>query len=127
MDLYLIFCLICSDEEHSPALPSVLKRRAQALIIFVGHALQTTLTKRLSDSPAREITGGLFSILVNIATLQGGLTPESNIDHISNAVQTTMSLSLSVMPAADFVNSVVNALESKEERVCLYPSILFSN
>ena len=107
----------CSDEEHSLPLSSVLKRRAQAVIIFVGHALQTSSTKYPRESPAGEAISDLVSLLVNMATLHGGSTPESNIDYISNAARSTMSLSLGAIPAADFISAVLITLKSKEARV----------
>jgi U3 small nucleolar RNA-associated protein 10 len=114
----LTFRANSSDEEHSLPLSSVLKRRAQALIIFVGHALQvSSLTKHSRDAPTGGAISDLVSLLIHLATLQGGSTPESNVDYISNAAQSTMSLSLGAMPAADFISAVLTTLESKEERV----------
>jgi U3 small nucleolar RNA-associated protein 10 len=103
----------------------VLKRRAQALIIFVGHALQTSSTKHRGDSPTGEAISDLVSLLVHMATLHGGSTPESNIDYISSAAQFTMSQSLSAIPATDFISAVLITLESNEKRVCPNSKFLF--
>ena len=115
---YLISCIKLSNEEHSLPLSSVSKRRAQALIVFVGHALQSSSsTKHPRDPIANAAISDVVSLLVHLATLQGGSTPESNVDAISNAAQSTMSLSLSAMPATDFIKAVLTTLQSREERV----------
>jgi hypothetical protein len=124
MQIIYIYCANYSDEEHSLPLSSVLKRRAQALIIFVGHALQTSSAKHRGDFPTSKAISDLISLLVHMATLHGGSSPESNIDYISSAAQFTMSLSLGAIPATDFISAVLITLESNEARVCPNSTLL---
>jgi U3 small nucleolar RNA-associated protein 10 len=78
--------------------------------------LQASSTKH-RDTSVGEAINDLVFLLVHLSTLQGGSTPESNVDYICSAAQSTMSLSLGAMPAADFVSAVLATLESNEERV----------
>jgi U3 small nucleolar RNA-associated protein 10 len=96
------------------------RRRAQALIIFVGHAMQSPLSGNLSsDAPVGGTIDDLVLLLIQMTTLRGGSTVESNVDHLSKAAQSTISRSLSVMPAADFISAVLAMLKSEDEIVSI--------
>lgn len=96
----------------------VFRRRAQALVGFVGHVLQTSSFKHSGEVIAGCGIGDLVSLLVHLSTLRVGSAPDANIDPVVKAAQSTMSLSLGVMPAADFVGAVLAMLESGETKVC---------
>jgi hypothetical protein len=99
---------------------AVFGRRAQALVIFVDHALQGSLSeKRFPDVPVGEAISDLVSLLVQLATLPRGSASDSNVDHIAKAAQSTMSRSFGVMPASGFVGAVLTMLKSGEDRVSL--------
>lgn len=94
------------DEEHSVALNTAIRRRAQALVLFAGNGLQGLPSSKISPS-ASDALSELVSQLVQLAMLQSGPTPDSNVDHISKAAQFAMSQALGSMQAVDFVNAVL--------------------
>ena len=98
-------------------MPSVLKRRAQALIIFVGHALLASANKHPYDTVANEAVSDFVYLLVHMATLSEGAKPESTVDYISKAAQSTLAQSLGAMPAANFISAVSTTIGTKVERV----------
>jgi len=114
-----------SDDEHSLPSSAIFKRRAQAIVTFVGYALK-------SSSPAVPVgvvpeggaTSDLVSLLITIATLQGGTVAENNVDDIRKAARLSMSRALGVMSAVDFISAVRSMLESGEQRVSCIPFIL---
>lgn len=112
----------CRDEEHSQSTSSVLKRRAQALIVFAGHALQTFPTKLPGDHAAGKAIGEIVSLLVHLATSQNLSTPDNNIDAVVISARSAMSVSLGVMPAMEFVNVVLAMLETGDTKVCNLPA-----
>lgn len=94
------------------------RRRAQALIIFVGHAMQSPLPSNLSiAAPVGGTIDDLVLLLVQMATSRGGSTAGSNVDHLSKAAQSTISRTLGVMPATDFIRAVLTMLKSGDEMV----------
>jgi len=91
-----------------------MRRRAQALVMFVGYA-----AKLLSTASAGPASGGgalndLVSLLINIITAPG---TEKNLDDVATAARLAMGQVLTVMSAADFIRAVVVIVECGEDRV----------
>src|SRR6267154_2634246 len=73
--------LHCSDDEHSARSSSIIKRRAQTLIMFVCYAI--TPTPSTEASRGDNATTELISLLVDLTTIQG----ENNIADIVPVTQ----------------------------------------
>lgn len=105
----------CSDDEHSARSSSIIiKRRAQALIMFVGHAIIPTSSADISKGD--NATTELVSLLVDLATIEG----DSNISDILSVTQQTTSKVMNAIGAAEFLNGALVMLQSDETRVGLY-------
>lgn len=93
-----------------------MKRRAQALVIFVGYALKP----KPSTSPATEDVASISSIisqLITLAILPEGMTTDTKIEDISEAARSTMSRLLSGMSVVDFSEAVQSMLNSGDAKV----------
>ena len=89
-----------------------MKRRAQALILFVGYALKP----EVSPSDGGSISE-VIAHLTTLATLTGGETTDTNIDEISEAARSSIHRLLSGMSVAIFIESVESMLKSGEAKV----------
>ena len=89
-----------------------MKRRAQALILFVGYALKPEAS--LSEG---ESISAVIAHLTTLATLTGGETTDMNIDEISEAARSSIHRLLSDMSVAIFIESVVSMLKSGDAKV----------
>ena len=89
-----------------------MKRRAQALILFVGYALKP----EASPSEGESISA-VIAHLTTLATLTGGETTDTNIDEISEAARSSIHRLLSGMSVAIFIESVVSMLKSGDAKV----------
>ncbi|KAF7326662.1 U3 small nucleolar RNA-associated protein 10 [Mycena venus] len=105
------------DDQLQPS-AAAFKRRAQALVVFVGYAM------KMSPSTAVEVTvpeGGamsnLVSLLIALATARGGATPDTRIEDVSQAARTSLSKALGCMSAVDFIDAVLSILQSGDARV----------
>ncbi|KAG1896221.1 uncharacterized protein F5891DRAFT_1054817 [Suillus fuscotomentosus] len=100
------------DDEHSARSSSIIiKRRAQALIMFVGHAIIPTSSADISKGD--NATTELVSLLVDLATIEG----DSNISDILSVTQQTTSKVMNAIGAADFLNGALVMLQSDETRI----------
>ncbi|KAG0706218.1 hypothetical protein DFH29DRAFT_902720 [Suillus ampliporus] len=99
------------DDEHSARSSSIIKRRAQALIIFVGYAITPTPSTDISKGD--NATTELISLLVDLATMEG----ENNIADIVSATQQAMLKVMNAIGAADFLNGALVMLQSDETRI----------
>ncbi|KAF8626030.1 hypothetical protein AX15_005120 [Amanita polypyramis BW_CC] len=95
------------DDESSKTM--ILKRRAKALISFVGVAITST-SSSFSHIPSDEISM-LTSTLFSLASLRNGVNSDENVDDIRQAAYSTISSTLTVIPAASFVASVLTMVE----------------
>ncbi|KAJ7178741.1 armadillo-type protein [Mycena crocata] len=105
------------DDQLQPS-AAAFKRRAQALVLFVGHAMK---------SPAHggdEITvpeGGamsnLVSLLIAVATARGGSTPDTRVEEVSKAARVSLRKALSCMSAVDFIEAVLSILKFGDSQV----------
>ena len=89
-----------------------MKRRAQALIVFVGYALKP----EESPSSEGESISAVIARLTTLATLTGGTT-DTNIDEISEAARSSIHRLLSGMSVANFIESVESMLKSGDAKV----------
>jgi U3 small nucleolar RNA-associated protein 10 len=90
-----------------------MKRRAQALILFVGYALKP----KASPSSEGESISAVMAHLTTLATLTGGETADTNIDEISEAARSSIHRLLSGMSVAIFIESVESMLKSGDAKV----------
>jgi U3 small nucleolar RNA-associated protein 10 len=95
----------CSDGEHSASPSTVLKRRAHALIIFVGLAMKPCKEGQSPISP-------LVAQLIALATVD-----TNSSDDILGAARSSLNGLLSTMPVIDFIASVQSALVSEDVKV----------
>ena len=90
-----------------------MKRRAQALILFVGYALKP----RVSPSSEEESICTVIARLTTLATLTAGKTTDTKIDEISDAAHSSMHRLLSGMSVANFIESIESMLKSGDGKV----------
>ena len=103
----------CRDGDHSlPPLTSM-KRRAQALIVFVGYALKP----KVSPSSEGESISAVIAHLTTLATLTAGETTDTNFDEIGEAARSSIHRLLSGMSVAIFIESVESMLKSGNAKV----------
>ncbi|KAG2363636.1 hypothetical protein BDR07DRAFT_1471237 [Suillus spraguei] len=98
------------DDEHSARSSSIIKRRAQALVMFVGSAITPTPSTDISRGD--NATTELVSLLVDLATIEG----DSNISDIVSVVQQATSKVMNAIGAADFLNGALVMLQSDETK-----------
>ncbi|KAG7447396.1 uncharacterized protein BT62DRAFT_967377 [Guyanagaster necrorhizus] len=97
-------------DEHSVSPLTAFKRRAQAIIGFVGFATKST-TGSSTDISA------FVSLLVLLATLPSGQGSDARMEDVNKASRVSLAQVLKVMSAIDFLNSVIAILESSEQAV----------
>ena len=100
------------DGDHSLPPSTNMKRRAQALILFVGYALKprTSPSSEESISPA-------IAHLITLATMTGGKTTDTKVDEISEAAHSSMHRLLSGTSVANFLECVESMLKSGDAKV----------
>lgn len=102
-------------------LSAVLRRRAHALIIFVGSALKPSAHVQApassTEPPGGRAISNLVSALIALATLQGGPNTENGMDDISQAARASLNQALGVMSAVDFISAVLSMVESGDQVV----------
>ncbi|KAF7307826.1 U3 small nucleolar RNA-associated protein 10 [Mycena kentingensis (nom. inval.)] len=99
------------DDEQQQPNAAVFRRRAHALVVFVGHAIttpQATTTEVIV--PDEGSTSNLVSLLIALATTR-------EIEEISQAARTSLSKSLSCMAAVDFIDAVLSILKFDDPEV----------
>jgi U3 small nucleolar RNA-associated protein 10 len=94
-------------------LSTVLRRRAQALVIFVGYAIKPSTSERSQQGHVNH----LMTALIALSTLESGTNADTKVDEISQAARTSMDRALRVMSVVDFANAVLSMIESGEQRV----------
>ena len=105
---------------------SILRRRAQALIIFVGHAFKA----KVSVANAPEGEGSISTVitqLIELSTLPDGKSTETKVEDITEAARASMNKLLSLMSVLDFIDAVHSMLGSGDTKVRLVPQIACPN
>ncbi|KAG5637085.1 hypothetical protein H0H81_005818 [Sphagnurus paluster] len=103
-----------TDEEPTAAATTITRRRALALITFVGNALKPPSSgSTASEEELRE----LVAALISLSSLGSGTTSDRKVDDICQAARATLNKALSVMAASDFINGVLSMIESEDSLV----------
>ncbi|KDQ54552.1 hypothetical protein JAAARDRAFT_135194 [Jaapia argillacea MUCL 33604] len=104
------------NDEHTLPPSTVSKRRAQALLIVVGQALQSFVPRISGLEGTERPIGEVASALLDITTVGSGSTSEKDIQDVIKAARVSLENALTVMPAAEFINSVLGMLQSDDVR-----------
>ncbi|KAF8966928.1 armadillo-type protein [Flammula alnicola] len=104
-----------ADGDHSAPSSSLLRRRAQALIIFVGYAFKPKAPA--STSSHESSTSTVIARLITLATLPEGASNETKIDEISEAARSSMNKLLGSMSVVNFIEAVQTMLDSGDAKV----------
>ncbi|KAF9468309.1 hypothetical protein BDZ94DRAFT_1246474 [Collybia nuda] len=110
------FLDVSPDDDHAASISTALKRRAQALLMFIGHSLKPTTSESRSPS-YEENMGQLVTALISLATLQEGAGVETKIGDICIAARSTINQVLGVMSVIDFVKAVQSMIKSGDEKI----------
>ncbi|KAJ7756261.1 hypothetical protein B0H16DRAFT_696293 [Mycena metata] len=106
------------DEDQLQPSAAAFKRRAQALVVFVGFAMKMAPPAAAHvDVPEEGATSNLVSLLIALATARGGSTPDTRVEEVSQAARTSLRKALNCMSAVDFVDAVLSILQSGDSRV----------
>lgn len=100
-----------SDGEHSVSPLTMLKRRIQALIIFVGVAVKPKKSSKESQSPISP----LVAQLIALATVDTNSSSKS--DDILDTARSSLNMLISTMSVIDFMESVQSILLSEDVKV----------
>ncbi|KAJ7456907.1 hypothetical protein FB451DRAFT_1275210 [Mycena latifolia] len=107
------------DEDQLQPSAAAFKRRAQALVVFVGYA--TKISSSVAQPPVTVPEGGamsnLVSLLIALATAQGGSSPDTRVEDISHAARVSLSKALGCMSAVDFIDAVLSIMKSGDSKV----------
>jgi U3 small nucleolar RNA-associated protein 10 len=95
---------------------TILKRRAQALLFFVGYALKPSTTGPGSPSHDEHMSQ-LVTALISLATLPKGTSADAKVEDISIAARSSISRALGVMSVMDFIKAVLFMIESGDQKV----------
>lgn len=93
-------------EEHSPSPSMLLKRRAQALILFVS----TAITSAPSSSPV--MTTDVVSPLILLTSIK-----DSAVEDVMQTAMLSLNRILSVVAVVDFIQAVLNMLQTGDVKV----------
>jgi len=99
------------DGEHTVSPSTVLKRRAQALIIFVGLAMKSNMPGKEGQSPV----SALVAQLIALAAVD--TNSSAKLDDILKAARSSLNELLSTMSVIDFIESVQSILLLEDVRV----------
>src|SRR5258707_12071217 len=104
--------MLCDrDGEHSVSPSTVLKRRAQALIIFVGLAMK-------SDKPGKDGQSPVSALVTQLMSLAAVDTNSSaKLDDILEAARSSLNRLLGTMSVMDFIESVQSILLLEDVKV----------
>ena len=93
----------------------MLKRRAQALIIFVGLVLKPKKTN--TTSVPLQDGNTISAVITQLITLAQRSPSETKLDDISEAARSSLNRLLSSMSVTDFMHSVQTILSSGDVKV----------
>jgi len=97
-------------------------KRSQALITLIGQGIQPDTFVHL-DNSAKTLLGSLVSGLIALASVDDTTANKSGT--VGATAQKTLGKVLTLMPAADFVQTVPSLLSSENLNVCqiMYPRL----
>lgn len=92
-------------------------RRIQAVVLFVGHALDNSPAAFLADpSVSKDDLTSLVSTLLQLVSLPlGGSRPE--YDQIAKVSKDTLTNALTLMSTADFLGATLKMIKSPDQSV----------
>ncbi|KJA17838.1 hypothetical protein HYPSUDRAFT_191636 [Hypholoma sublateritium FD-334 SS-4] len=106
-----IFLDTTPDGDHSVSSATILRRRVQALIVFIGFAYKSKAS----------IEGGSISNviaqLIRLATLSGGNSADTKMEEISEVARSSLNRLLSAMSVVNFMQAVETMLDSGDVKV----------
>ncbi|PPQ90282.1 hypothetical protein CVT25_013107 [Psilocybe cyanescens] len=106
-----IFLEGITDGDHSVSSSTILRRRAQALVVFIGYAFKPkTAIPALLHSEFS--ISSVISQLITLAILPEGVSKETKIGDVSEAARSTLNRLLSGMSVVDFSEAVESMLDS---------------
>ncbi|KAF9553866.1 hypothetical protein CPC08DRAFT_672807 [Agrocybe pediades] len=111
-----IFLEGTADGDHSASSSTILRRRAQALIVLVGYALKPR-SAAVGGGDANFSISSVIAQLITLATLPEGTTTETRLQDVSEAARSTMNRLLTGMSVVDFIEAVQAMLESGDLKV----------
>ena len=111
--------LHCRDGEHSSSTSATLKRRIQALILFVSTSLTPSEPGAL-DSREGGSTTDIITHLLDLATPPTGYATESDVVTIATVAQAAIERVVSVISAREFLAAGRVMLASEDTRVRLF-------
>ncbi|KAF9480276.1 hypothetical protein BDN70DRAFT_905831 [Pholiota conissans] len=104
-----------AEGDHSASSSAILRRRAQALVIFIGYALKPKAAAISSENETSIST--VIAQLISLAVLPGGFTAETKIEEIAEAARSSLNMLLSSMSVGKFMESVQTMLDSGDVKV----------
>ncbi|KAG7098539.1 hypothetical protein E1B28_000475 [Marasmius oreades] len=108
-------------EESTISPTTMSKRRAQAIITFVGHATKvfpSAKETKASSSESPPSLSNLVSLFISLATMKSKESaPDLRIDEIVRSARLALSKVLSIVPARDFVGAILSMLGSGDGSV----------
>lgn len=98
-------------------------KRSQALVTLINQGIQSDTFVDL-DNSAKTLLGFLVSGLIALASVDD--TTAKRFGTVGAAAQKTLKKILTVMPAANFVQTIPSMLESEDLDVCqiMYPHLM---
>lgn len=110
----------CRDGEHSLSTSATLKRRIQALVLFVSTSLTPSEPNALGSGDGGGATD-IITHLLDLATPPTGHAPESDVVTIVAVAQSAIERIMSVISAREFLAAgrVMLASEDTRVRLCL--------
>ncbi|KAG6888638.1 hypothetical protein C0992_007990 [Termitomyces sp. T32_za158] len=108
------FLEVSSEDASSTPLSTLLRRRSQALILFVGNALRSPAP---GSTASKGELSNLVAALISLAALRVDTKPDPAVDDICLAARTCLNKVFSIMAASDFINGILSMMESGDELV----------
>ncbi|KAK7055439.1 U3 small nucleolar RNA-associated protein 10 [Favolaschia claudopus] len=104
------------DEDQAQSLPTAFRRKAHALVVFVGSAAKMVTSSMPQISiPDDGTTSSLVSLLVALANDHSD-SSDTRPEDISQAAHAALAKALRCMPVTDFIDAVLFILRSSDSR-----------
>ncbi|KAH8833345.1 armadillo-type protein [Flagelloscypha sp. PMI_526] len=107
-----------TQDDRSPAINTLLRKRSQALIIFSGLGMKggrPSHVGQAADMPSEGSIHDFVFLLMSLFTLEG--SPDLKLEELSTAAMVALNRSMGFMAAKDFIHSVVMILDSGQEKL----------
>lgn len=104
------------DDEQNSQSAILLRKRGQALLVFVGCAVERSSSLYLEDAASTGAVNELLSSLLDLAQSSG---KEDGLKEVRAAAQTAIGQALRAVPATSFIAAVGTILDVPKPRVQL--------